>query len=169
MFDRILASRIVVAIGSAALIIALAAGVSPAQASTASTPSTSHHHVRVHATKSVQGGAVAGPDFTCPSRSFCLFQEPNLVGNVFVFTTDVYNGQWFSVTASPFDFSLPWGSLNDNSNSTVYFWDAQTGNEYCITPGQRGNPTGSSAGVIHARYIFIKLGVPTCLYPTPPS
>lgn len=167
MFHRLLASRIIVAIGGTALIAALAAGGVPAQASTPNIPATVHD-VRVQTTEPVQGTAAA-PDFTCPSATFCLFQDPNLTGHHFSFTTDVYNGRWLSVTADPYDFSLPWGSLHNNSNSTEYFYDEQTNHEYCVLPGASGNPTGDSANMIYARYLYIKYGVTTCQYPSPPS
>jgi hypothetical protein len=163
MFHRLLAA----AIGGAAMIAALAAAVAPAQASTPNASATVHY-VRVQITESVQGTAAA-PDFTCSSATFCLFQDPNLTGHHFSFTTDAYNGKWLSVTADPYDFSLPWGSLNNNSGSSEYFYDAQTNIEYCVLPGQIGNPTGDSAKMINARYLYIKYGVTTCQYPTPPS
>jgi hypothetical protein len=167
MFDRLLASRITAAIGAVAMTVVLALSVAPAQASTTSAPVLTNY-VRVQTAKSVQSIAAA-PDFTCPSRTFCLFQDPNLTGYNFSFTTDVYNGEWLSVTADPFIFSLPWGSLHNNSDSTVYFFDKQTRTEYCVTPNSSGNPTGPAARMVNARYLYIKYGITTCQYPDPPS
>jgi hypothetical protein len=166
MFDRVLASG-ARTVGSAVLIVALADGVAPAQASTSS---SSVDLVQVDATTSMDG-TDATPDFTCASRTFCLFHGPNETGYHFSFTTDVYNGKWLSVTAAPFDFNLPWGSLHNNSNSTAFFYYAQKNKEYCLRPGSIGNPpdSGNAADLGSARYIFIKYGITTCDYPAVPS
>lgn len=174
MFERVLASRIVVAIGSTALIAALSAGVAPAQADT-SPASVRHvqvqtvHYVRVQTTESADGSAAASPDFTCPSSTFCLFQDTNLAGHHYSFTTDVWNGFWFSVTQNPFNFTLPWGSFHNNSDSTAYFYDAQINTLYCVLPNTEGTPIGPVASEVHARYLYIKYGVSTCQFPDPPS
>src|SRR2546429_9818478 len=111
MLDRVIATG-ARAVASAAVIIALAGGVA---AATASTSSSSDDLVQVDATTSLDIGTGVTPAFTCASRTFCLFHGPNLDGYHFSSTTDVYNGKWLSVTAAPFDFNLPWGSLHNNS------------------------------------------------------
>jgi hypothetical protein len=99
----------------------------------------------------------------CPSPAVCVFQNTGLTGTVLVVSTAV-NSTWINLTAN--GLSLPWGSFNDNSGSSVVFGDAQTGVETCYPAGTRnGNPPSS---VRSDRYMWIEFGVTDCTGRTGP-
>jgi hypothetical protein len=125
------------------------AGVS-AQAATTAGPA-SH-------TATVQHAAAA-PDFTCPSRSVCLFPNDDWAGNYpggapVVLPTDVYNGAWLTFASVGASNPNP-GSLNDNSNSVMWIHAADAGTYKCLTP--------SKWILFHSwGWFFIQFGVTSC-------
>jgi hypothetical protein len=149
---------------------ALLAAPSAAFASTASPAATAVPHA-AQAAMSAAGSHVytttaspavmrsaADPDFTCPDRTVCLFQDPGLTGPVCEFPMPGDGDIWFALR-SACGFSIPWGSLNDNTGSRVIFQDRQTGAEYCKPAGYRGTP---SSAVRNTGYMYIQYGVPDC-------
>ncbi|HEU5226566.1 MAG TPA: hypothetical protein VFU49_02060, partial [Ktedonobacteraceae bacterium] len=56
------------------------------------------------------------PDFTCPDRTMCFFQNNDFTGLSFSCATDVCNGNWFTVTLN----GVHPGSVNDNSQSIFF-------------------------------------------------
>src|SRR5262249_11469249 len=84
------------------------------------------------------GSPHASPRFMCDSfaPAVCVFQHANFSGNPAIpFQTSVYSEEWVNLTAN--GLSLPWGSFNNDSGSSVVFGDAQTGSEECFLPGTR--------------------------------
>jgi hypothetical protein len=80
-----------------------------------------------------------GPDFTCPSRTVCVYQNNNLTGYHYEFGTKAFGGGTTWHKFSNYGFSPNPGSLNDNSGSVFWVFDAQAGwpdGEYCVNPGK---------------------------------
>lgn len=99
------------------------------------------------------------PDFTCPDRTLCLFQDTGLTGLVREFPMPDSGDIWFAIREG--NFTVPWGSLNDKTGSRVVFRDAQTGMEFCENAGYRGTPPNTS-GERSTGYLYIQYGVPDC-------
>lgn len=97
------------------------------------------------------------PDFTCPDRTVCLFQNDDFTGQVLTCATDVCRGAWFSTTVG----GVHAGSMNDNSNSIVWVADKQAGVEKCFGPGRQ--PLDHMYGFFRAEF-----GVPSCPGTVPP-
>ena len=123
---------------------AMAATAVPPAAQAATSPTVVH--------------SAASPDFTCPSRTLCLFQDTGFSGSVCLFPMPGDGDIWFDLRTQC-DFTIPWGSLNDNTGSRVIFEDAQTGAEYCEPAGYRGTP---SSTVRNTGYMYIQYGVTSC-------
>jgi hypothetical protein len=141
----------------ATTIVSLGIVAASAQAATAS---SSHPSATAPATV-VQ--ATVGPDFTCPSRSVCIFQDNDWSGLVEAFPTVNDSEQWINLVRPfgvPSGLTLPWHSFNNNSGSSVVFGDAQTGQETCYLPHARISGLGSSVG--NDRYMWIEFGNTTC-------
>lgn len=140
---------------TAAFVLSAAAGMVPAQAQTGKYLSR-HSAAGTSVTQ-----AAAGPDFTCPSPAVCVFQNGNFTGNVAIFPTQSDSGVWINLT-NPFGqggiLTLPWGSFNDNSGSSVAFGDAQTGQTKCYPAHSRV----AYPSVTAYRYMWIEYGVTNC-------
>lgn len=98
------------------------------------------------------------PDFTCPSRTICLFQNDDFTGAVLTCATDVCRGAWFSTTVG----GVHAGSVNDNSNSILWTYDKQDNVLACWEPGRH---------VLSHTYGFFRVafGVTSCIgAPVPP-
>lgn len=105
--------------------------------------------------------ASVSPDFTCPDKAVCVFQDNNWSGLVEVFQTVPDSEQWINLVSPfgvPSGLTLPWHSFNNNSGSSVVFGDAQTGLETCYLPHAR--ISGASVGI--DRYMWIEFGNTTC-------
>lgn len=97
------------------------------------------------------------PDFTCPDRTMCFFQNNDFTGDVLTCATDVCRGAWFSTTVG----GVHAGSVNDNSNSVIVLADVQDGFEICLLPGRY---------VLEHTYGFFRalFGVTSCPSQLPP-
>ena len=103
--------------------------------------------------------SAVSPDFTCPSRTICFFQNNDFTGSGFSCATDVCNGSWFTVT---FNGVHP-GSVNDNSQSIFFAADKQAGLKKCFEPGRY--PLRHTYG-----FFFIEFGIHSCNgAPVPPG
>lgn len=105
--------------------------------------------------------ATVHPDFTCPSRTVCLFPNDNLTGNYpawggpATLATDAFNGSWMTFGSVGADDPNP-GSLNDNSNSAIWVFSHAMGNrKWCIITGT-ANLTNSYG------WFMIQFGATTC-------
>jgi hypothetical protein len=135
---------------------ALASTAVPHAAPAATSAGDSHGYTTAASTTVAR--PAASPDFTCPSTSVCLFQGSGLNGAWCVFSMPGDGDQWYDLR-SACDFTIPWGSLNDNTGSRVVFKDDQTGAEYCEPAGYRGTP---SSAVRNTGYMYIQYGVTSC-------
>jgi Peptidase inhibitor family I36 len=97
------------------------------------------------------------PDFTCPSAVVCIFKQTNFAGAVLNIPTS-NNSHWFNLTNGT-GFTLPFGSFNDNSGSSIVLGNASTGATKCFLPHTRINAPDS---VRRDRYIWIEFGVTDC-------
>lgn len=141
----------------ATAIVSLGITAASAQAAMAS----SSHASTTAPTTAVK--ASAAPDFTCPSKSVCIFQDNNWSGLAESFPTVNDSEQWINLVSPfgvPSGLTLPWHSFNNNSGSSVVFGDAQTGQETCYLPHARISGLGSSVG--NDRYMWIEFGNTTC-------
>ena len=136
-------------LGSILLMAALVFTFSP------TTPSAHAASVSASTHAPTMTPSAVSPDFTCPSRTICFFQNDDFTGSSFSCATDVCRGAWFSVT---FNGVHP-GSVNDNSDSIFFAADVQLGLEKCFQPGRH---------VLDHMYgfFFVEFGVTNC---PPPS
>ena len=106
----------------------------------------------------------ASPRFLCDNYApaLCIFQGSQWSGTAEYLPTTLYGDRWVSVTNpsgnGPSGITLPWGSFNDDSGSSVAFGDAQTGQIMCYTPGTRL----SEPPVKSYRYVWIEFGNTDC-------
>lgn len=129
-------------------------------------------------TSGVQGGSItrpaatsgATPDFTCPGSTVCVFQEASWKGTAAEYPTSNWSatgkwvGKFVSLTATS-SLTLPWGSFNDNSGSSVVFGDKQTGAKECYRPHSKfSDPPQTNYG-----YIYVEYGNTTCSGEVPGS
>jgi hypothetical protein len=115
------AGRKTAATAVAVAILSSGAIAASAQAVTVSSPHP--HGVVVKAP--VTAKSAAQPDFTCSSPGICVFQGPDFNGNPTDFVPSLEPDTWLSLTQ--FGLTLPWGSVNNNSGSSIRFEDAQNG------------------------------------------
>lgn len=140
---------------AAASILSLAA-LAPAANAAITRPAGSAHATSAH-TRSIQ------PDYTCPSRHVCVFHGTSFNGYHHAYATTSNKNKWISLTASPGNFSLPWGSVNNNSGSSVRF-ENTSGDWECIFPHIKasvGNHVLANA-TRHYRYMYIEYGNTEC-------
>jgi hypothetical protein len=97
------------------------------------------------------------PDFTCHTKSVCVFDGPNGTGVHGTFPTSD-SEHWINMTQKT-AITLPWASFHDNSGSSVVFGDKQTGAKQCFLPGSKFNVTNF---VGRDRYIWIEFGNTDC-------
>ncbi|HEY3902912.1 MAG TPA: hypothetical protein VGM14_03250 [Streptosporangiaceae bacterium] len=108
--------------------------------------------------------ATAGPRFSCDNYypALCIFQGSQWSGTAIALSTTLYGDSWVSITNpsgnGPSGITLPWGSFNDDSGSSVAFGDAQTGQIMCYTPGTRL----SEPQVRSYRWVWIEFGNTNC-------
>jgi hypothetical protein len=145
-------ARTAIAIAATA-IASLGVAATTAQAATVGNPHVSHSAVKVEKLG-------ASPRFLCDdfAPAVCVFQGSNWSGTADAFPTGADSEQWINLTSGT-ALSLPWGSFNDDSGSSVVFGDAQTGNEVCFLPHTR---ISEPANVIHYRYMWIEFGNTHC-------
>lgn len=102
------------------------------------------------------------PDFTCPNPGVCVFDGDSFNNDVVVIDPATEGGSWLSLTG--LGLTLPWGSFNNNSGSSVVFGD-QAQQIKCFGPGTRLDAAqiDSIASWIRlARYVFVEFGNTTC-------
>src|SRR5262249_55831223 len=84
------------------------------------------------------------PDFTCPSRTICLFPNDDYTGNygsspVILVPAGTTSGVWCSFNTIGADSPHP-GSMNNNSGSSIWVYDHQAGpsagNPVCLSKGR---------------------------------
>ena len=108
--------------------------------------------------------APASPRFQCDNfaPALCIFQGSQWSGTAIELSTQLYGNRWVSITNpsgnGPSGITLPWGSFNDDSGSSVAFGDAQTGQIMCYKPGTRL----SEPQVRSYRYVWIEFGNTDC-------
>lgn len=151
--NRHLAGRMTAALAAAAALLTSGGIAASAQAATGSPHSNM-------ATRPITGRPSADLDFTCPSRTVCLFPNDNYTGNYpgwggpAELATDVWNGQWYSFAQADASNPNP-GSLNDNSNSVIWVYAKDLNLALCLTPGRYS--LDHTYG-----YFFIQFGVTSC-------
>lgn len=107
------------------------------------------------------------PDYTCPNPSVCVFQGTNFDGYHWSYDTHAYADEWISLAAPPGDFNLPWGSVHNNSNSSVRFEDT-SGNYICVFPNTKLAPPLLKNAARNYRYMYIEYGNTNCSANPPP-
>jgi hypothetical protein len=137
---RNLTGRMAIMLVAAAAFLSLGAGAVSAQAESPAAVKSS-----------------AQPDFTCPSRSFCIFSGDAYNGTAEALpTVDWQSPPWF--TFGEAGFTPNPGSVNNNSGSAVYVFAADDGQWRCL-PGVNGK----KAVLDHAfGYFYITYGVGSC-------
>ncbi len=133
---------------------ALAATVVPPAAQAAASTTAGAHDAYTADTSST----IVSPDYVCASSTLCLFQDTGLTGNACPFPMPQSGDTEYSIRAYC-GFTVPWGSLNDNTGSRVIFIDNQSGVQYCEPAGYRGTPP---LAVRNTGTIYIQYGVTLC-------
>jgi hypothetical protein len=134
----------------AAAILPLGIAAASAQAATASPPP---------ARTAAPAGIVNTPAFTCQQSQVCMFQDTGLTGAAHATETLPASGFWLEVHANT-GLTIPWGSFNDDSGSSVVFGDAQTGFEQCFKA--RSRISDPSAQVRASGFMWIEFGNTGC-------
>lgn len=154
-------------IAAALAIVASGASTASAQAATLSRP-----HLRtVEATAKPAGQT----DPTCNSPGVCFFDGANFTGPHTGYVPSLEPDQWLSLTQD--GLTLPWGSLHNNSGSSVVVEDAQDGHSHCFPPNGKWTETEIDnnispffSGIRSFRYVYIEYGNTLCSgsFPPPP-
>lgn len=111
-----------------------------------------------------QTTTAASPRFQCENNypALCIFQGSQWSGTAIALSTTLYSNHWVSITNpsgnGPSGITLPWGSFNDDSGSSVAFGDALTGQIMCYKPGTRL----SEPQVRSYRWVWIEFGNTGC-------
>ena len=104
---------------------------------------------------------VVQPNFTCPSPGVCIFHGDNWDLYHYTWIPADSGGHWIDITAAPSSFNLPWGSINNNSNSDVWF-ENYTGSGWgCVYANVRTNGAAVD-GLNDYRYMWIQYGIDGC-------
>jgi len=116
-------------------------------------------------------GTGVGPAYayTCPNHTICFFQGENFNGNVAALSTQANGHQWVSLLAHGIP-SLPWGSVNNNSDSCARIGNS-AGETAPILPHVRLNGNQIDNRIKSWRWVYIFYGnssCPTTGYPPPP-
>src|ERR1035437_2234341 len=133
----------------------------PARSAPASAPATAKPAVQ--------------PDFTCNTPGVCFFDGADFTGAATNYIPSLEPDRWLSLTQD--GLTLPWGSLNNNSGSSVVVEDAQDGHSHCFPPNGQwteaeidNNISPFFSGIRSFRYVYIEYGNTLCSgsYPPPP-
>jgi hypothetical protein len=105
-----------------------------------------------------------GTDSACPtSASVCIYKKTHYKGTEHTFKTSTFKDTWTNL--KNYDV-FPWGSLKDNSGSSVYFYNKSAKHESCFKKHSRSPNPGKV--VRHSRYMYIRYGSNSCSHITPP-
>ncbi|HET7013235.1 MAG TPA: hypothetical protein VFI65_04965 [Streptosporangiaceae bacterium] len=150
------------AIGIAA-ISGLFAGVTASPADAAGAGSGSQRSVAAHAHVF---DPAADPDFTCPSRTICMWPHNDGTGTygggqpAEIYPPSIPSDQWFRFDMVGADSPYP-GMVQNNSGSSIWMYDAQEpvtiNNPHCLQGGGFSLSTMHSYG--HFEVIY---GDPSC-------
>jgi hypothetical protein len=153
------------ATAAAVAILSSGAIMASAQAATVSKP---HFHIVVVKVQPPAKRAVQ-PDFTCTSPGICVYQGDNFNGAPTDFVPSLEPDRWLNLTTNGIN-TLPWGSFNNNSGSSLIIADGQTQRAICILPAEppplkltRADIVADlGSAILHDRYVFIEYGNATC-------